>query len=228
MHVIRKAVKNLHLSVLPPSGRVRVTAPLLMNKEAVRMAVITRLGWIKHQQTKFANQERETERDYVTGESHYYFGQRYRLNVVNHNSPAHVIVRNKSTIDLYIPETSDTARRGRVLREWYRRELKTLLPPLVEKWGSIIGVDVAEWRVRRMKTKWGSCSIEAHRIWLNLELAKKPVQCLEYTIVHEMVHLLERYHTRRFTALVDDFMPRWREAKALLGQYPLAHATWDY
>lgn len=228
MDVVRKAVKNLHLAVYPPNGRVRVTTPLRMSDEAVRIAVITRLAWIKQQQAKFVGQERQSEREYVTGESHYFQGQRYRLNLVYQNGPARVVLRNKSTLDLYVSDTSDTAKRKRVIREWYRRELKMLIPPLIERWKAIMGVDVAEWGVKQMKTKWGSCNIEARRIWLNLELAKKPVRCLEYIVVHEMLHLLERHHTDRFTALMDSFMPKWREAKALLGQYPLAHETWDY
>jgi len=226
--VIRKEVKNLHLAVYPPSGRVRVTAPLRMSDDAVRMAVITRMGWIKRQQAKFNEQERQSEREYVTGESHYFQGQRYRLNLEYHNGPARVVLRNKSTMDMFVSEESDATQRKRVFREWYRKQLKTLIPPLIETWEAVIEVSVAEWGVKQMKTKWGSCNPDARRIWLNLELAKKPVQCLEYIIVHEMVHLLERNHTERFTTLVGDFMPRWKDAKALLGSYPLAHETWDY
>lgn len=226
--VVRKNIKNLHLAVYPPTGRVRVAVPLRVSDEAVRMAVITRLAWIKRQQAKFKGQERQSEREFVTGESHYFQGRRYRLNVVYQNGPARVVIRNKSTIDLFVREGSDTSRRERVFLAWYRRQLKALIPPLIEKWESIIGVKVAAWGVKQMKTKWGTCTIKAHRIWLNLELVKKPVRCLEYIVVHEMVHLLERHHNDRFISLMDSFMPHWREAKAMLTKMPLGHEVWDY
>lgn len=226
--VVRKNIKNLHLAVYPPTGRVRVAVPLRVSDEAVRMAVITRLAWIKRQQAKFKGQERQSEREFVTGESHYFQGRRYRLNVVYQNGPARVVIRNKSTIDLFVREGSDTSQRERVFLAWYRRQLKALIPPLIEKWESIIGVKVAEWGVKQMKTKWGTCTIKAHRIWLNLELVKKPVQCLEYIVVHEMVHLLERHHNDRFAARMDSFMPNWREVKVILRGFPLGHEVWGY
>jgi predicted metal-dependent hydrolase len=226
--VVRKNIKNLHLAVYPPTGRVRVAVPLRVSDEAVRLAVITRLPWIKRQQAKFKGQERQSEREFVTGESHYFQGRRYRLNVIYQNGPARVVIRNKSTIDLFVREGSDTSRRERVFLAWYRRQLKALIPPLIEKWESIIGVKVAEWGVKQMKTKWGTCTIKAHRIWLNLELVKKPVQCLEYIVVHEMVHLLERHHNDRFVSLMDSFMPQWREVKVILTSFPLGHEVWGY
>jgi predicted metal-dependent hydrolase len=226
--VVRKNIKNLHLAVYPPTGRVRVAVPLRVSDEAVRMAVVTRLAWIKRQQAKFNGQERQSAREFVTGESHYFQGRRYRLNVVYQNGPVRVVIRNKSTIDVFVREGSDTSRRERVFLAWYRRQLKELIPPLIEKWEGIIGVKVAEWGVKQMKTKWGTCTIKAHRIWLNLELVKKPVQCLEYIVVHEMVHLLERHHNDRFTARMDSFMPQWREAKKILTSFPLGHEVWGY
>ena len=226
--VIRKEVKNLHLAVYPPSGRVKVTAPLRLSDDAVRMAVITRMGWIKRQQARFIEQERQSEREYITGETHYFQGQRYRLNLEYHDGPARVVLRNKSTIDLFVSKDCDTVQRQKGFRRWYRKQLKAMIPPLIEKWEAVIGVSVAEWGVKQMKTKWGSCNPDAQRIWLNLELAKKPIACLEYIIVHEMVHLRERHHNERFTALVEEFMPKWKEARALLGHSPLAHESWDY
>ena len=226
--VVRKDIKNMHLAVYPPGGRVRVAVPLLVDDEAVRLAVISKLAWIKRQRASFKGQERQSPREYVYRERHYFWGERYLLNVIYRNAPPKVIVSNKTTLDLYVRPGSDTAKREHVLQEWYRQQLKAAILPLIAKWESIIGVDVAEWRVKRMKTKWGSCTIEAGRIWLNLELVKKPPQCLEYIIVHEMVHLLERLHNERFVALMDEFMPKWRLHRSELNQSPLAHEEWGY
>ncbi|MGO9566722.1 MAG: M48 family metallopeptidase [Desulfomonilaceae bacterium] len=228
VEVVRKRIKNLHLGVYPPGGRVRVAAPMHVSDEAVRLAIITRLAWIKRQQAKFGGQERQSEREFVSGESHYFQGRRYRLNVVYQKGRMRVLVRNKSTIDLFVREESDPSQRQRVFQKWYRERLKAMIPPLIEKWESIIGVKVADWGVKQMKTKWGTCTIKAQRIWLNLELVKKPVQCLEYVVVHEMVHLVERHHNDRFAALMDSFMPQWRLHREELNRSPLRHETWDY
>jgi hypothetical protein len=200
----------------------------LIDDEAVRLAVISKLAWIKRQQAMFQGQDRQSAREYVSRESHYYWGERYLLNVAYHDAPPQVVVRNKTALDLFVREGSDTAKRERVLQEWYRQQLKTAIPPLIAKWEPIIGVEVTEWRVKRMKTKWGTCTIEARRIWLNLELVKKPPQCLEYIVVHEMVHLLERHHNERFVACMDEFLPQWRLFRDELNQAPLAHETWEY
>ena len=228
VQVVRKNIKNLHLGVYPPNGRVRVAAPLRVSDEAVRLAVVTRLSWIKRQQAKYAGQERQSARKYVSGESHYFLGQRYRLNVAVQDRAAHITIRNHHTLDLFVRKGSDTAQRERVLLAWHRQELKMLIPPLIKKWEAIVGVKVADWGVKRMKTKWGTCNIKARRIWLNLELAKKPVQCLESIIVHEMVHLLERHHNDRFTALMDRFLPQWRHYRAEINRAPLGHETWSF
>ncbi|MGD0779061.1 MAG: SprT family zinc-dependent metalloprotease [Candidatus Solibacter sp.] len=155
-------------------------------------------------------------------------GQRYHLNVVVQNGPGCVAIRNQRKIDLFVRAGSDTAQRERVVHSWYRQQLKALIPPLIAQWEAAMGVRVAEWGVKQMKTKWGAGNIEARRIWLNLELAKKPVQCLEYIIVHEMAHLLERHHNDRFTKLMDSFLPQWRLQRAELNRAPLGHATWKY
>lgn len=226
--VVRKNIKNLHLAVYPPDGRVRVAVPLLVDDEAVRLAVISRFTWIRRQQARFEKQERQSAREYVAGESHYYQGTRYLLNVAYREGVPKVVVRNNTTIDLFVHPGSDIAQRERVMLAWYRRQLKQLVPPLVAKWEAIVGVEVAEWRVKQMKTKWGTCNPAAGRIWLNLELIKKPVACLEYIIVHEMVHLLERRHNDRFVAYMDKFMPQWWLVRDELNQAPLGHATWEY
>ncbi len=226
--VVRKDIKNLHLGVYPPEGRVRVAAPLRVDDEAVRLAVITKLPWIRRQQTRFGLQERQSPREYTYRETHYYLGRRYLLNVVEQAGPSRVEVSNSAGLDLYVPVGSDVQKREQVVLGWYRKELKALIPPMIEAWEETLGVTVDDWGVRRMKTRWGSCNVEARRIWLNLELAKKPVQCLEYIVVHEMMHLLERNHTDRFRDLMDRFMPQWRYHRDLLNQAPLSHETWCY
>lgn len=228
VQIVRKAIKNLHLGVYPPHGRVRVAAPLRVSDDAVRLAVIEKLGWIKRQQAKFLGQDRQTPREYAARESHYYLGRRYLLNIVSSDAPPRIGIRNATTIDLHIWKNADAKQREGVLQEWYRQQLKEMIPPLVEKWERIVGVNVADWRVKLMKTKWGSCSIQARRVWLNLELVKRPIHCLEYIIVHEMVHLLERHHNERFKAHMDKFMPQWRHRKNELARGPLGHFEWDY
>ncbi len=228
VEIVRKAIKNLHLGVYPPHGRVRVAAPLRVSDNAVRLAVIGKLGWIKRQRAKFDAQPRQSERDMVSGESHFFLGQRYRLHVVHDHGPAKVIVRNKSTIELYVRIDSDAGQRERLLQRWYRQQLKELIPPLLEKWQTKLGVQAKQWAIKKMKTKWGACNGKARRIWLNLELAKKPLPCLEYIIVHELVHLLERHHNDTFTALMNKFLPQWRSRRSELNAAPLAHETWSY
>jgi predicted metal-dependent hydrolase len=208
--VVRKNINNLHLAVYPPHGRVRVAAPLRVDDDAVRLAVISKWAWIKRQQSKFAAQERQSEREYVSGESHFFQGNRYLLNVVYQDGTPRVVVLNNTWIDLFVRTGSSTAQRERVLMVWYRARLKETIPPLIEHWEPVLGVRAAEWGVKQMKTKWGTCNIEARRIWVNLELIKKPSRCLEYIVVHELVHLLERHHNDRFTGLMTKFLPSWR------------------
>ena len=228
VEIVRKDIKNLHLGVYPPNGRVRVATPHRVNDDAVRLAVIAKLGWIKRQRARFDAQPRQSKREMVSGESHYLLGRRYRLNVIKHNRPSKVALRKKTTIDLYVrPETS-AAQRERLLRRWYREQLAALVPPLLDKWQPVLGVQVADWAIKNMKTRWGSCNAAARRIWLNLELAKKPVQCLEYIVVHELVHLLERYHNDKFIAIMNEFLPQWRSRRSELNAAPLGHAKWSY
>jgi len=224
--VVRKPIKNLHLGVYPPAGRVRVAAPNSMSDEAVRLAVIDKLGWIKKQRSRFQGQQRQSEREMVTGETHYFFGRRYRLRVVEHDQAGQVWIVNKSKLELAMRPGSSAGDRERVMQQWLRVQLKVQAEPLIGKWQAVVGVEVAEWGVKRMKTKWGSCSIDARRIWLNLELAKKPVECLEYIIVHELAHLLERNHNERFIKIMDRRMPKWRSVRELLNSAPLAHESW--
>ncbi len=226
VEVARKDIKNLHLGVYPPHGRVRVAAPLAVGDDAVRLAVIGKLGWIKRQQARFGAQLRQSRREMVSGESHYVLGRRYRLRVHEHAGPARVGLCGAAFIDLYVRPETIAAQREAVLQRWYRARLKALIPPLLEKWQGVLDVQVADWGVKRMKTKWGSCNIEARRIWLNLELAKKPEQCLEYVVAHELAHLRERRHNERFIALMDHHLPHWRALRDELNHAPLGHEDW--
>jgi predicted metal-dependent hydrolase len=225
--VIQKDIKNVHLAVYPPKGRVRISAPLYMNEEAIRLFAISKLPWIKHQQRKFRNQERESPREYIYRETHYFFGNRYLLNVIEHEG-FNKVIKNSKTIDLYIRRGVSQSKKQSIMNEWYRKEIKKVIPELLHKWEKVIGVEASDWGVKLMKTKWGSCNREAKRIWLNLELVKKPVQCLEYIIVHELVHLLERYHNDNFERYMDTYMPQWRSYKEELNRMPVSHANWRY
>ncbi|MDK9716557.1 MAG: M48 family metallopeptidase [Trichlorobacter sp.] len=225
VEVVRKKIKNLHIGVYPPDGRVRVAAPTKMGMEAIRVAVIGKLGWIKKHQLKFANQERQSPREYVTGETHYFQGRRYRLNLQPHDGRPRIMACH-GTIELHVPTDSSIEYREALLYAWYRKQLKEQVPELLAKWEQIIGVQAAAWGVKRMKTRWGTCNPTARRVWLNLELIKKPIHCLEYIIVHELVHLLERLHNDRFTTLMDQYMPSWRQYREELNRQPLGHEGW--
>ncbi|MCI0646889.1 MAG: M48 family metallopeptidase [Chloroflexi bacterium] len=228
VQVVRKAIKNVHLAVYPPDGRVRVAVPLHVTDDNVRLAVINKLGWIKKQQAAFEAQPRQSQREMVTGESHYVWGRRYLLDVVERAGKHEVVIKNNARLILYVNPDTTRANRELALNEWYRAKIKKRVPALLAKWEPIIGEQVAEWGVKRMKTKWGSCHIARRRILLNLELAKKPVECLEYILVHEMVHLLERRHNDAFRAHMDRFLPQWPLHRDILNQAPLAHEDWEY
>ena len=227
IEVTQKDIKNVHLSVYPPFGQVKIAAPIRMNLDTIRIYAITKLSWIKKQQTKIKAQKREAPREYLTKESHYYLGKRYLLKVTEHNS-APIVKLKHNTIELYIRPETDTAKRKEILDEWYRAKLKEMIPLLITKWGKVMSVEVKEFGIKKMKTKWGTCNIEAQRIWLNLELAKKPSNCLEYIVIHEMTHLIERNHNTRFVALMNQFMPNWKEVKEELNKLPVSHTEWGY
>lgn len=227
VQVVRKAIKNLHLGVYPPNGRVRMAVPVRVNDDAVRLALVGKLGWIKRQRVKFEAQSRQSKREMVSGESHYFLGRRYRLSVIAHDGPPKVLTRKK-LIELRVRPETDARQRERILRRWYRQRLKEMIPPLLEKWQEILGVRIAEWGIKKMKTRWGTCNPGARRIWLNLELAKKPAQCLEYILVHELTHLVERHHNDRFISLMNRHLPNWRQHRQALNSEPLSHDTWTY
>ena len=220
IEVTQKDIKNVHLSVYPPFGQVKIAAPLRMNLDTIRIYAITKLSWIRKQQSKIKAQKREAPREYLTKESHYYLGKRYLLKVIEHNLPP-IVKLKQNTIELYVRFGTDTAKRKDILDEWYRSKLKEIIPSIITKWESVMKVEVPHFGIKKMKTKWGTCNIESQRIWLNLELAKKPIICLEYIIIHEMTHLLERNHNTRFVALMNQCMPNWKEVKEELNLLPL-------
>jgi predicted metal-dependent hydrolase len=225
--VIQKNIKNIHLSVHPPTGRVRISAPTRLDMDTIRVFAVSKLSWIKKQQAKFERQKREAPREFLNRESHYFKGKRYLLKVIEKDVAPGVELKH-NRIELYVRPQASKEKMKSVLDEWYRSQLKASLPTIIEKWERKLNVKVNEFGIRKMKTKWGTCNREAKRIWLNLELAKKPVECLEYIVVHEMVHLLERSHNDRFVSLIDEFMPKWRFFKDELNSLPVRHEDWNY
>jgi predicted metal-dependent hydrolase len=226
--VIRKDIKNMHLAVYPPTGRIRLAAPIKTDSEVVRLFAISKLGWIKKHIKNFKEQARETQRDYVSGESHYVNGKRFLLNVITYNGPTKIEYSGIKKINLYIKSDTTRETKANLMKEWYRKELKKQIPELIDKWESIIGVKASNWGIRQMRTKWGSCNTDTKKIWLNLELAKKPTICLEYILVHELVHLLERNHNEQFVKYMNEFMPKWRLYRDELNNLPVAHNDWGY
>lgn len=226
--VIRKDIKNMHLAVYPPNGHIRLAVPNKTDFEVVRLFAISKLGWIKKHVQSFQAQRRETPRRYISGESHYFQGQRYLLSVIYRDGFNKVERSSTKKIKMYVRPGTSEEKRAEVMREWYRKQLKAEIPAHIEKWERVIGVKSNDWGVKQMRTKWGACNIEAKRIWLNLELIKKPPICLEYIIVHELVHLLERHHNDRFVAYMDRFMPKWRLHRDQLNELPVAHEDWGY
>jgi predicted metal-dependent hydrolase len=222
--VIYKDIKNLHISVYPPMGRVRVAAPHRLDEETIRLAVIQRLPWIKKQRQQLQDADRQTERRMVSGETHYVWGERYRLDSSRVGRSGVKLVGK--TLWLTAPASADGEAKKAILDRWYRRELKAALPALIAKWEPIIGEQVDRVVVRRMKTKWGTCQTAARAIWINPELVKKNPRCLEYRVVHEMTHLIERTHNELFTALMDKHMPDWRSRRDELNEAPLAAEEW--
>lgn len=216
--VVKKDIKNIHLAVYPPTGRVRLSSPHSMRAESLRLFVISKLGWIRKHIRNMNSQIREPEREYIQGESHWVQGQRYLLNIIEEEKPPKVEIRNKKYLDLYVRAGSDKSKREDVVKEWYRELLKNQIPSLIEKWEEELEVEIADWGVRQMKTKWGSCNVDDQRIWLNLELAKKPKHSLDYVVLHEMVHLKERHHNDRFKELLDHYMPSWRQRREELNE----------
>lgn len=225
--VVQKDIKNVHLSVYPPNGRVRIAAPARMSLDTIRVFAISKLSWIKQQQKKLREQERETPREYLNRESHYLWGIRYLLTVREEDASPSIELRHRRILLSVRPGTSEE-RKQELFEAWHREQLKNAVLPLLAKWQPLMGVTVNRFFVQRMKTKWGSCNPTARHIRLNTELAKKPLECLEYIVVHEMIHLLEPTHNNRFIALLDRFMPKWQFYREVLNRLPVRHETWGY
>ena len=225
--VVQKDIKNVHLSVHPPTGRVRIAAPKRMHIDTIRVFAISKLDWIKQQRTKLRAQERETPRDYVDRESHYVWGKRYLLTVSERDEPPSIDLKHSRMLLRVRPRTDDDKRKA-LVEEWYREQLKEAVPPLLARWQPLLDVRAERFFVQRMKTKWGSCNHKARTIRLNTELAKKPTECLEYIVVHELVHLLEPTHNARFVALMDRFMPKWQFHRQVLNRLPVRREKWSY
>lgn len=225
--VVLKDIKNVHLSVYPPNGRVRIAAPARMSLDTIRVFAISKLGWIKQQQKKLREQERETPREYLNRESHYLWGKRYLLTVQEKDRAPSIELRHRRIL-LCVRSGASEERKQELFEVWHREQLKNAVLPLLAKWQPLMGVTVSRVFVQRMKTKWGSCNPTARHIRLNTELAKKPPECLEYIVVHELAHLIEPTHSQRFTALMDRFMPKWQFYRQVLNRLPVRHETWGY
>lgn len=212
VQIDRKEIKNLHIGVYPPHGRVRVATPVKIDDEAVRLAVVSKLSWIKKQVRHFQEQPRQTKREMVSGESHYFLGKRYLLDVI-HGSAKHHVVLKHSHLELHVRANTSVDNRKLVLSEWYREQLQNKALYLILKWEKIIGVELSSWSIKKMRTKWGSCNIKNKRVFLNLDLAKNSVECIEYIVVHELLHLLERHHNDNFRNLLNYYLPNWKESR---------------
>ena len=225
--VVFKDIKNVHLSVYPPTGQVRISAPARMSMETVRAFAISELGWIKRQQKKLLGQERETPREFLDRESHYVWGKRYLLDVVELDQVPSIELKHDRMV-LQVRPGADENKKRIIVEDWYREQIKSAMPQLLDRWQPQIGVIVGRFFVQRMKTRWGSCNHSAGTIRLNTELAKKQPDCIEYIVVHELIHLLEPTHNAGFVGLMDQHMPLWRFRRDELNRAPLAHQSWLY
>jgi predicted metal-dependent hydrolase len=219
VQVVRKRVKRINLAIYPPDGRVRISVPYQVSNAHVRKIILSRLDWIKEKQAYFQRRPPAPVLHYITGEMHALFGKQYSLQVIHDQGRQGVLLNNNGILKLCVKRDAPEAIRQKLLDEWYRDEMKLRLPFLIAKWEPLIGKEVSECRIRKMRTRWGTCHIIKRRIWLNLELAKRPAECLEYVMVHEMVHLLERNHTSRFYRFMDHFLPDWRVIKDRLNEF---------
>jgi len=216
VQITRKFVKHLRLGIHPPDGRVRITAPWFVTNTQIKRLLVSKLSWIEEKQAAFRLRPPATVQAFVSGETHYVQGQAHQLKIIDSTSRARVFIEEPATLVMAVPATTSQSEREAILNAWYRCELKKRIAPFIDKWESTMQVQVLEWRIKKMKTRWGTCNAQARRIWLSLELAKKSDACLEYVVVHEMVHFFERHHNDRFKALMDGFLPGWRIDKNAL------------
>lgn len=220
IEVEHKEIKNIHLAVYPPDGRVHVSVPNYMQDDEVSMFLYTKLPWIRKQHEEVLAQERQDEREYVSGESHYLLGRRYLLKVISTTERAHV-VRKVKYLEMYVRKDSSTDRRRAIMEEFYRAELRPVLESLVGKWAAKMGEDQTtfEWSILLMQKQWGSCLTTARKIQFNLLLSRVPIHCIEYIVVHEMVHLKEHRHNKDFIAMLDHYLPDWQMRKKELDEF---------
>ncbi|SBS33677.1 SprT-like family protein [Marinomonas spartinae] len=228
VEIHRRNIKNIHLSVLPPNGRVRLAIPSTTTEQKIRLAIINKLSWIKKQQADFKGQERQSVREMVNGECHYLWGKKYRLELTHSDGKHRVLAKGNGKLELATAHNTTADNKLKLLNRYYRNEIQGSLAKLLPYWQHKLNVEANSVNIKKMKTKWGSCNIQAKRVWLNLELAKKPPECLEYILVHELIHLLERHHNQRFRSLMDKHLPNWRERRDLLNSLPLAYEDWSY
>ncbi len=222
VEVRKKNIRNLHLRVDSPEGSVRISAPAKMDLDIIRDFAVSKLGWIKKHQARLKTRVREVTKEFISGESHFYLGEPYRLNVIERNQPSKVILKQE-ILELYVRPNTGVKKRREILNDWYRQRLKEFIPGLIDIYETKMKIKVSGFGVKKMKTRWGSCNIKAKRIWLNLVLAKKSKECIEYIVVHEMAHFLERFHNERFTAFMDTFLPGWRIIQEELNKLPICH-----
>jgi predicted metal-dependent hydrolase len=222
-----KEIKNVHLSVHPPAGRVHISAPAGTNVETIRMFAISKLDWIRQRQAALRGQEREAPREYIERESHYVWGKRLLLRVVDVGDGPSVVFTHRHLV-LNVRQRTEFERKHAIVARFYRDQIKATVPNVVSEWAPRLGVEVKRFYVQQMKTKWGSCNPATQTIRLNTELSKKPKECLEYVVIHEMVHLLEPTHNARFVALMDRSIPQWQHTRQILNRLPVRHADWGY
>lgn len=225
--VVLKDIKNIHLGVYPPNGKVRISAPSRMNLDTIRVFAISKLSWIRQQQKKFRDQVREAPHEYLDRESHYVWGKRYLLKITEEDTAPMVELKHSKML-LQVRHGTPDEKRREVVAQWYREQIKAAAPHLIGRWGAKMGVKVERFFVQQMKTRWGSCNPTNRSIRLNTELAKKPPECLEYIVVHEMAHLLVRRHNDQFVSLMDKCLPNWKLLRKTLNDGPLAHVDWAY
>lgn len=226
VEVTRKNIKNLHLAVYPPNGRVTVSAPSPMQLDAIRSAVVTRLAWVKRQQKQISLAPRQSPREMISGESHYYLGQRYRMRVLEYHGGARIRIKGKAILLLEAHPSASLTVRLNALDHWYRTQLNELVPPLIETWAARIGVEDVSWRMRRMRTRWATIDVKKRVITVNPEIAKQPLEGLESVIVHELMHIFEPNHGEGFILLMNQHLPDWRERKSRLDSALLSCEDW--
>ncbi|MDR1338970.1 MAG: M48 family metallopeptidase [Prevotellaceae bacterium] len=219
IEVFRKPIKNIHLRVYPPDGSIQISAPEKMKLDSIRLFAITKSEWIKKKQQELKTFSRQSAREYVSGENHYFRGNRYRLRVIYQHTDPHIELQGTQFINLYVRREATIERRAEILKDWYRADLNETLENLIPKWEEILDVTVDHWKIQHMKTLWGSCNVKRRGILFNLELAKKPFHCIEYIVVHELAHLIVQNHGERFTALLDANLPNWRRTKEQLDSF---------